>query len=585
MRVLELYTQKPYELARPNESCAVSTQSDRCHPEITMRASMPKPRRRKVEQVDDGTRPVRLIGEYTRSIVARDSEAGAGDGRVEVEGSWPEVRFTPKRPRPASHDSAGADYGIAAASKYARDNLTDDDEKNTILRLATGHPFGPWNDVVDTVDVQYAPMPLLALVDGRKNVHPPSCAWWSNVLEHALVEIKKKIIADQPSYEHIAVFPGKIFGLYIAGGAVAAYVNGGESSTGDLDIFINMHNDYSATAREYIFGIVVRCMCDAMIDAVDTSVMCQGNMNVARLCAEKGTRRIDIMCKKADKDSEDLSDFLDTFDVWPTRIAINPYANTLHVRYADRISTEFKPERVRKYEERGYTINKTVIPRSAECMPDGYADSPAKIDDEGAGLFCCGHAKGTWTHRPTNYYDGPDGGEKRGIVRDEYAGLLFGIFTQPNAEIRHYAHDVYDNVMGPVERKLVPVVDDTPRICVECLYAANKNKYRLVDVTGINMRMFVHDLWEAAENTVAAKNVALMHGRSYYEHKKVADDIAECIKAKKHLRYDYLFGRPLKVDIPFVSGRECLVNARLYDRDAGQGTMYKIAQKLRTGMH
>lgn len=91
-----------------------------------------------------------------------------------------------------------------------------------------------------------------------------------------------------------------------------------------------------------------------------------------------------------------------------------------------------------------------------------------------------------------------------------------------------------------------------------------------IDITGIDKA----ELLAALHNGTRALGMGVLHdiGRNMTK-----EEAAQFVGPDQPTRFDYFFGRPLKVDI---GGDELYVG--LYDRDAGEGRAAAIIKSLRS---
>jgi hypothetical protein len=270
--------------------------------------------------------------------------------------------------------------------RYARSDVTPAERALSAQRLESGRPFGPWSHECAAKHLQYAPLPLRELRDGRTDVHLPRC-WWATVITDGAARAERTlhVAAAEPQHRLRA---GRHYGVFVAGGAIAHYCNGDGAAAepGDVDVFVITAMDaLDVDVAALIFRAVARGIRDALRERCDTGVLCQGNDGVARLCADGGTRRIDVVNMAVrGADARAFPSFLETFDLWPARVAVDVHAHTLHARYgaADRAEAVLHTHRVDKYRARGYEIAVRAhgeAPAAAEAArPDALgAISPA----------------------------------------------------------------------------------------------------------------------------------------------------------------------------------------------------------------
>lgn len=104
-----------------------------------------------------------------------------------------------------------------------------------------------------------------------------------------------------------------------------------------------------------------------------------------------------------------------------------------------------------------------------------------------------------------------------------------------------------------------------------------------IDVTGISKVALLRALWEGTRE--ASRLVGMPPPRELLEIDfQHALERAEHPVSKGLYRFDYVFGRPIKVRIEDAGPSTVLHDAWLYDRDAGgAGTCEAIVDTLRAG--
>lgn len=100
------------------------------------------------------------------------------------------------------------------------------------------------------------------------------------------------------------------------------------------------------------------------------------------------------------------------------------------------------------------------------------------------------------------------------------------------------------------------------------LTRAQLDELRKVDITGIDKAVLLVALYEGA----AVLGLGALDRNA---GRRLTVEEAKAI-LEKHFRIDYLWGRPIKVDLS-----KDLVDPALYDRDAGEGAFARIVDELK----
>ena len=490
---------------------------------------------------------------------------------------------------------------VASPPLYARRDVAD----TPLLRERARHAFANHDDGGGGGVGVGGPLPL-AIHDGLAVEHLPSSVWWKSVLEHA------ETVA---AFRRMNMFTGSVHYLkvFVAGGAIAALVDGtpdGQAAS-DLDIFVTWHANagLAAAARGDFFNLVSvlrRAVCETI--AAGGPVVCQGNSELARISCNGGRHRIDIILRPVSDDKGvRFESFLDTFDLWPTRIALT-YSGDVGIdarwhlvsRRSDRTTHRCAhtdaarlEQRIVKYEARGYAVRECAVVEgpcekgtSGACCPredyDG-APGPAKAAAAAAkavaATFCCGCALDSWTHRVNVYYEGD--GRKRVEDKGQLQRLSpYGFFNGTRAS-------VYADAMDATDRALVPRdAEGAPQLCARCFTNADASEHG-VWIRGIAPARLLMALWEESDRVLYTKLdpfIVMMRdsasGLNGYpptdEVRRLAADIAAC---KEHVHVDYLKGRVMKLH--FDPATPDVLNARFYNRDVDEGAMQRVVARLR----